>query len=133
MSAEKQIIETPGLFDSRPLGYEQCVAVGELVFVAGQGGDLDERMQLVSAEFAPQARQALVNVRRALEAAGATPADVTAATVYLADMANLRTFGALKAEMLPELRATSTAVGVRALALPGMLVEVSVIAVRSRA
>jgi enamine deaminase RidA (YjgF/YER057c/UK114 family) len=132
MIAEKQIIEVPGLFDSRPLGYEQCIAAGELVFVAGQGGDLDERMQLVSADFAPQVRQALANVRRALAAAGATPADVTAVTVYLTDMANLRAFGAIKAEALPDLRATSTAVEVSRLALPGMLVEVTVTAVRSR-
>lgn len=132
MIAEKQTVEVPGLFDSRPLGYAQCVAVGDLVFVAGQGGDLDERMQLVSAEFAPQARQALANVHRALEAAGATPADVTAVTVYLTDMANLRAYGAIKAEVLPELYAASTAVEVSRLALPGMLIEVTVTAVRSR-
>lgn len=120
----------PGLFDSRPLGYVQCVTAGTLVFVAGQAG-LDEQLQVVSPEFAPQARQALVNVRQALEAAGAGPAEVTAVTIYLTDMGNLRAFGAIRQEVLGEMQATSTAVEVSKLALPGMLVEVTVIAVRA--
>ncbi len=130
MAEEKQIVDVPGLFDSRPLGYVQCVTAGTLVFVAGQAG-LDERLQIVSPEFAPQARQTLMNVRRALEAAGARPADVTAVTIYLTDMGNLRAFGAIKQEVLGEMQATSTAVAVSALALPGMLIEVTVMAVRS--
>ncbi|MGI8857873.1 MAG: RidA family protein [Thermomicrobiales bacterium] len=130
MTEENQIVDVPGLFDSRPLGYVQCVTAGNLVFVAGQAG-LDERLQIVSPEFAPQARQALVNVRRALEAAGASPADITAITIYLTEIGNLRTFGAIRQEIMGEMQATSTAVEVSALALPGMVVEVTVMAVQS--
>jgi 2-iminobutanoate/2-iminopropanoate deaminase len=124
----KRVVEVPGLFDARPRGYVQCVTAGNLVFVAGQGG-LDERAELVSPEFEPQARQTLANVRRALEAAGARVEDVTAITVYFTDMSNLRVFGSIKSEVMPELVATSTAVQVSALALPGMVVEVTVTAV----
>jgi 2-iminobutanoate/2-iminopropanoate deaminase len=130
MTMEKQIVDVPGLFDSRPLGYVQCVTAGNLVFVAGQAG-LDEHLQVVSPEFAPQARQALVNLRMALEAAGATPADVTAITIYVTDIGDLRAFGAIRAEVMPEMQATSTAVEVTKLALPGMRVEITVMAVRS--
>lgn len=130
MTVEKQTVDVPGLFDSRPLGYIQCITAGNLVFIAGQGG-LDERVQLVSPEFGPQVRQALANIRRALEAAGATPADVTAVTIYLTDMAKLREYGAIKVEVLPEMQATSTAVEVTKLALPGMVIEITVTAVRS--
>lgn len=52
-------------------------------------------------------------------------------TVYLTDIANLRTFGAIRAEVLPELSTTSTAVEVSNLALPGMQVEISAVAVRT--
>ena len=130
MDREKRIVEVSGLFDSRPLGYAQCVTAGNLVFVAGQAG-LDERLQVVSPEFAPQARQALVNVRHALDAAGARPADIVVVTVYLTDICNLRSFGSIKHEVLGDIQATSTAVEVSALALPGLLVEVTVSAVRS--
>lgn len=129
MATERQIVDVPGLFDARPLGFVQCLTVGSLVFVAGQGG-LDERVQLVSPEFVPQARQALLNVKRALEAAGAQASDVTAITIYLTDIGNIRTFTAVRQEVLGDLLATSTAVEVAALALPGMLVEVTVMAVR---
>jgi enamine deaminase RidA (YjgF/YER057c/UK114 family) len=130
--AQKQIIDVPGLFDSRRFGYEQCIVVGDVIYVAGQGG-VDEQAQLVSSEFEAQARQALLNVRLALEAAGANPADIIAATVYLTDITNLRTYSAVKAEVLPEMQATGTAVEVSKLALPGMLFEVTVTAVRSNA
>lgn len=128
MSLQKQSIDVPDLFDSHPLGYVQCLRVSNLIFVAGQGG-LDAQLQLVSPEFAPQARQALRNVRRALEAAGATPADVATITVYLTDMNNLRAYLAIEAEVLGGMQATSTAVEVSRLALPGMVVEVTVMAV----
>jgi 2-iminobutanoate/2-iminopropanoate deaminase len=130
VSSSVKVVDVPGLFDSRPLGYEQCVMSGDLVFVAGQGG-VDEQLQLVSTDFEPQVRQTLRNVQLALEAANATPADITAVTIYLTNIGDLRTLGAIKAEMMPELRATSTAVEVSKLALPGMLVEVTVTAVRS--
>ncbi|MFI5273004.1 MAG: RidA family protein [Ktedonobacterales bacterium] len=130
MAEQKQIVDVPGLFDARPRGYVQCITAGNLVFVAGQVG-WDERQQIVSPEFAAQARQALHNVRRALEAAGAHSADVTALTIYLTDIGNLREFAAAKQEVLGEVLATSTAVEVSALALPGLLIEVTVMAVRS--
>jgi enamine deaminase RidA (YjgF/YER057c/UK114 family) len=131
MSGQKKIIDVPGLFDSRKLGYEQCVSVGNLIFVAGQGGDLDEQFRIAAPDFETQARQALANVRRAIEAAGGTPADIVAMTVYYTDIGNLRAFGAIRRELMPELQMTSTSVEVSRLALPGMLVEVTVIAVRS--
>ena len=129
MTTDLHVVDVPGLFDSRQRGFAQCVTAGDFVFVSGQGG-LDERFQLVSDQFAPQARQALLSVRMALEAAGASPATLTAVTIYLTDMSNLRDFNALKREIWGETRATSTAVAVSALAIPGMLVEVTVTAVK---
>lgn len=126
---EKQIVDVPGLFDARSLGYVQVVTAGDIIFVSGQGG-LDERVKLVSDEFETQAREALLNVRRAVQAAGGRAEDITAITVYLTDMSNLRAFGALKQEVLGDVRATSTTVEVSALALPGLLVEVTVMAVK---
>jgi enamine deaminase RidA (YjgF/YER057c/UK114 family) len=128
----KQVVETPGLFDSRPRGYVQCITSGELVFVAGQVG-VDASGQVVSPEFAAQARQALQNVVAALEAAGVGPADITSLTVYLTDMARLREYSAIKQEVLGDIETTSTAIGVTALALPELQIEVTVMAVRGGA
>jgi enamine deaminase RidA (YjgF/YER057c/UK114 family) len=129
MTFETQIVDVPGLFDSRPLGFVHCITTGNLVFVAGQSG-LDENLQIVSSEFAPQARQALLNTQRALNAAGADWKDVTAMTIYLTDMKNLREFSRVRTEVMGAVLTTSTAVEVTALAFPSMLVEVTVTAVR---
>lgn len=125
----KQIVPTPGLYDSRPRGYIQCITAGDLIFVAGQVG-VDAQGQVVSSEFAAQAEQALTNVRIALEAAGASPADVTAITLYLTDMSNLPQLGPIRQRVLPGLEATSTALEISRLARPELLVEVTVMAVR---
>lgn len=123
-----RVVDVPGLFDSRPLGYSQCVVAGDIVHVAGQGG-LDASLQIVSPDFEAQARQALMNLRSAVEAAGAAVVDMSAMTVYLTDISTIRLFGALKREVLGDIPATSTTVEVSPLALPGMLVEVSATAV----
>lgn len=126
---EKQIVDVSGLFDARQVGYAQCIRAGPLVFIAGQAG-LDERFQIVSSEFTSQARQALTNVRLALEAAGCALADIAAMTIYLTDIQNLWIYADIVREVLGDVLATSTAVEVSALALPGLLIEVTVVAVR---
>lgn len=130
MSVSKQVVDVPGLFDSRPLGYRQCIAAGNLIFVAGQTG-VDAEGMLADSNFEAQARQALANLRAALEAAGATPTDIVASTLWLTDMSNLRRFGAIRAEVMPEFESTMTAIGVACLARPELRIEISAIAVKS--
>lgn len=61
---------------SRPNGYSHLVIVshGRLIFVAGQVG-MDKHGK-VAADFAAEAKQAFANLKIALAAAGATPADL---------------------------------------------------------
>lgn len=61
---------------SKPNGYSQVVVVnrGRLIFVAGQVGmDKDGK---IAGDFAAQAKQAFANLKVALAAAGAKPADL---------------------------------------------------------
>ncbi len=97
------------------------------MFVAGQVG-VDADGKIVSPHFEPQARQALNNVLLALEAAGASPAAITAITIHLTDMSHLARFRDIKREVLGETAATSTAVQVARLAMAGLLIELTVIA-----
>ena len=103
-----------------------------IVFVSGQVSQDADGKLVAPGDFAAQARQAYGNLRIALKAAGATPADVTKLTTYIVGY---------KPELRPlvaEARATlfragelpaSTLVGVQALAEPGFLIEVEAIAV----
>ncbi len=68
---------------SKPNGYSQVAIVnhGKLIFIAGQVGmDKDGK---VSADFAAQAKQALANLKIALAAAGAKPADLVKINYYV--------------------------------------------------
>ena len=118
---------------SEPRGYSHVVTTtGTTIFVAGQIA-LDKDANIVGeGDLRLQTVQVLQNVKAALEAANATFSDVVKMNTYVVN---------LKPEDLPiirEVRSTylpssdfpaSTLVGVTALAMPGLLIEVEVIAV----
>lgn len=120
--AEKEIIDVPELEESRSRSYEQCIRVGDRVFVAGQTGATEDG--LVSLEFEPQVRRAFERIEYALEAAGASLSDLVAMTVYITDMRYAREFKDIRGETLGDDLTTSALIGVDSLAQPGMLVEI---------
>ncbi|MFI6503725.1 RidA family protein [Nonomuraea typhae] len=82
MNAPKRIVPVPGLEDASAYGYSQCVTAGPLVYLAGQCG-LGPGHEVVSLDFAAQARQALERVRLGVEAAGGTLDDLVTMTVFI--------------------------------------------------
>ena len=127
--AARQIIKVPGLAESAGYGYEQCIRVGDLVYVAGQVG-VDANYKVVSEDITGQARQAFLNVQLALRAAGGDLKDIVSMTVFITDMArNFQPFIAVRNEFLklPSLP-TSAAIGVAALACPTLKVEIQAVA-----
>lgn len=118
---------------STPRGYSHVVtASGKMIFVAGQIS-VDKSGAVVGAgDLRAQTVQVLENVKAALAAAGATFADVVKQNTYVVN---------LNAEALPIIREVrgqyfpaenppaSTLVGVTALAMDGLLIEVEVVAV----
>ncbi|MEO8539718.1 MAG: RidA family protein [bacterium] len=118
---------------STPRGYSHVVtASGTMVFVAGQIS-VDKSGAVVGAgDLRAQTVQVLENVKAALAAAGATISDVVKQNTYVVN---------LNADALPIIREVrgqyfpaenppaSTLVGVTALAMEGLLIEVEVVAV----
>ena len=122
------------LFDSRPFHFSQVVTApaGRLVFVAGQTA-WDEKGQLVGGDdLAAQARQALVNVGLALEAAGATVADLVMMRTFVVNYRPefvdilLPEFAHFFTDSPPP---ANTWVGVQSLALPELMIEIEAQAV----
>jgi reactive intermediate/imine deaminase len=115
-----------------PVGpYSNVVTTGSgtLVFVAGQIA-LDANGELVGAgDIAAQTRQVMENIRLALEAAGATFADVVRVVNYITDVELFGEMAAVRKEYLVEPYPASTLVEVSALLFPEVLIEVEAIAV----
>jgi 2-iminobutanoate/2-iminopropanoate deaminase len=68
---------------AKPNGYTHVVVVnhGKLAFISGQVG-LNSKGE-ISSDFAAQAKQAFANLKAALAAAGATPADIVKLNYYV--------------------------------------------------
>ena len=117
----------------RPRGYTHAVAVDSdrLVFIAGQVA-LDQDGNLVGkGDLRMQTEKALDNMVAALAAAGATPADVVKLNTYVVN------YGPAAYPIIREARArvfdaqnppASTLIGVPALAMEGLLIEIEAIA-----
>jgi 2-iminobutanoate/2-iminopropanoate deaminase len=87
----RQIIRTdkaPGAIGP----YNQGVRAGGFLFTAGQIPLDPKTMEVVGSTAAEQARQALLNAKGIVEAAGLTMNDVVKATVFIRDMGQ---FGAI--------------------------------------
>ena len=117
----------------QPRGYTHAVAVdgGRMVFVAGQVA-FDQDGNLVGPGDLPaQADKALDNLVAALAAAGATAADVVKINTYVvsykpADLAIVREARArFFGDQNPP---ASTLIGVQALAVEGLLIEIEAVA-----
>jgi enamine deaminase RidA (YjgF/YER057c/UK114 family) len=70
----------------RPRGYSNAVvATGRVIALAGQIGWDPKTRHLVSDDFVAQVRQALLNVTKVLQAAGAGPQEVVRLTWFITD------------------------------------------------
>lgn len=86
--ADKNVISTdraPGPFRGAP--YNQAIAVGDFVFVAGQLGVSLETGELVGADVVAQTEQAMANLGAILVAAGSGLDKLVKTTIFLMDLA----------------------------------------------
>ena len=129
---EKKFINPPGI--SKPRGYTHVVSAqgGTTIYVSGQVAfDVDGNM-VGKGDLRAQAEKATENLVAALKAAGATPADVVKANTYVVNFKQeeLRIVRDVRARVFPaDNPPASTLVGVQALAVEGLLIEMEAIAV----
>ena len=129
-----ETIQPDELFQSTGFGYSQVVKAppGPTLYLSGQGG-FDKGFQIVGEDdVGAQAKQALSNVGHALAAAGATPANLTSLRIYVVDYTpeHMGPIGAALAEFLDgAVPPAQTLIGVQALGLPAMRIEIEATAV----
>ena len=113
----------------RARGYSHAIKVGNTIYVSGQIG-MDLEGNIVEGDCGAQAHQALENMKRVLETAGATMQDVVKFNYYFTNIAeDLPKVGDAYRKYFGQPYPTGTAVQVGSLAYPGLLLEVEAIAV----
>ena len=111
--------------------YCDAVRWGDLLFVSGVA-PVDAKGKVVSDDPAVQTRQVFLNMKAILDAAGADFRDVLKVTVYLTDVEDRKKINPLRQAFFGDARPASTLIGVKALAIPGMKVEIeAVVGLRS--
>ncbi|MES2910798.1 MAG: Rid family detoxifying hydrolase [Pseudomonadota bacterium] len=114
------------------LPFSEIVRVGSMLYLSGQMGTLPGTVRLVEGGMAAEARQALQNVQRALEAHGYSLQHIVKCTVMLADMADWPAFNEVYREFFTSPYPARSAFGASGLALGGRL-EIEVIATTGQA
>jgi 2-iminobutanoate/2-iminopropanoate deaminase len=109
--------------------YSQAVEGGGWLFVSGQIGLDPATGQMAAGGFADQARQALKNLQRIVEAAGYRLADVVAVDVFLTDISEFAAFNSLYEGYFSEHKPARAVVEVKGLPR-GALVEIKCTAYR---
>jgi reactive intermediate/imine deaminase len=106
------------------------VSRGEILFVSGQLAK-DENSQLVGkGDIKAQTKQVLENIKKVLDMAGATFADVVKVTVFIKDMSHFREIHDVRLQYFQEDQLPASAmVEVTGFVDPDALIEIEAIAV----
>jgi len=107
------------------------VEAKRLVFVSGQVAHDRDGVLVGGDDIGQQARQVYLNLREALAAAGATPADIIKLTTYVVDYqpSHRPALVAARSEVLGDIEPpASVLLGVQALVAEDLLVEVDAVA-----
>lgn len=125
---KKVLINPPGTEEIyKRMKFSQAVRVGDTVWVSGQVG-MDEKGS-VGEGIDAQSRLAFRNLEHVLAEAGASMADVVELMTFHTSMEDIRGFSKVKAEFIPENYPVWTAVEVKGLVMPQLLVEIKAMAV----
>jgi 2-iminobutanoate/2-iminopropanoate deaminase len=107
--------------------YSQAIDTGSLLFVSGQLGMNPQSGELVSSEFAPQANQALENLKQIVLAGGSDLTRVMAVDVFVTNMAKFTEFNEIYQNFFSEHRPARAVIEVSDLP-KGALVEIKCVA-----
>ena len=115
--------------DNKPSGFAPVTRSGNLVFVSGQVS-VDAAGNLVGqGDALAQSVQCLENIEQALDAAGATRADVTKITAFLVDADDYPAYAQARLDFFGNPGPASSTVFISGLVSPDYLVEIEATAV----
>jgi reactive intermediate/imine deaminase len=102
--------------------------VGNVIYVSGQVG-IGEDNKVAAGGFEAQAKQALENLKRVLEASGASFKDVVKTNTYVTTMEFMSAYREVRRSYFGDYYPASTLIQVAGLALPEFLIEIEAVAI----
>ncbi|MDF1521877.1 MAG: RidA family protein [Trueperaceae bacterium] len=120
--------------DKRTFGKQSAVPLAKAVlangmlYLSGDGSIDSETRSLVPGDARDQTRRTLANLEATLVSAGSAIDKVVKATVYLTDIRDYAAMNEAYAEFFPGDPPARTTVAVAQLPVPGLLVEIELIA-----
>jgi 2-iminobutanoate/2-iminopropanoate deaminase len=100
-----------------------------IIWLAGQGGHVDDDGKSLAGNFDAQCRQAFRNIEKTLADAGAKLSDMVTMTVFLLDARHTTRMTEIRREIFGSDFAASAAITVAGFAVPDMMIEIQGVAV----
>jgi enamine deaminase RidA (YjgF/YER057c/UK114 family) len=127
-------INPESVFRSLEYGFSQAVLASgrQTLYMSGQTAWDADKQTIGGRDLGAQARQAFLNIRRVVEAAGGTLDDVVSLRIYVVDYKpeHAAVVGSALRECFPgPTKPASTWLGVSSLAAPEFMIEVEAVAV----
>ena len=112
--------------------YTDAVRFGHMLYISGIVALDDQGNVIAKNDVVGQTEYIFQSIQRILDTAGGNFADVLKVTVFLIDVADREKINAVRKKYFGAIKPASTLIGVKALALPDLLIEVeAVVGLRS--
>jgi enamine deaminase RidA (YjgF/YER057c/UK114 family) len=106
------------------VGYSRAVRVGDHVFVSGTVATNEMGELVAPGDPYRQTVQVLENIKRALERAGASMADVVRTRMFVTDIAQWKEYGRAHGDYFREIRPVTSMIEVKGLIDPSLMIEI---------
>jgi len=124
----KQVIQASGVLAYEPFGFTNCVRFKDVLYLSGISA-LDPEGKVIGPDIETQTQETYRNIQRVLRAAGSDLDQILQMTSFIVDLAtNGPGYVAARKKILTRTGYTSATIGVAALLVPGLLLEVQCIA-----
>ncbi len=114
------------------VGYSRALRVGDHVFVSGTVATDENGALVAPGDPYAQTIQALENLRRALERAGASMADVVRTRMFVTDISQWKEYGRAHGEYFRDIRPVTSMIEVKGLIEPSLMIEIEADALIAR-
>jgi 2-iminobutanoate/2-iminopropanoate deaminase len=120
----KQVVPVPGVLPYEPFGFTNCVRFKDVLYLSGISA-LDPEGKVLGSDIETQTQEAYRNIQKVLRAGGSDLDQILQMTSFVVDLqANGAGYVATRKKILTRTTYTSATIGVSALMVPGLLVEV---------